>query len=157
MDIPNHPLRALQMAVLFVLSGGWTFGASWSESNTGLPGVTAGVRSLTVDPLAPSTIYALSNNGGIFKSTDGAGSWRRLGGIAGASYLVLDPKVPSTMYASTSHGIVKSTNGGESWTRANFGLTGYSTGPLVIDPIHSSTSICCLLSQRSLQEHGWRG
>jgi photosystem II stability/assembly factor-like uncharacterized protein len=139
MDIPNHPMRALRIAVLFVLSGGSTFGANWSESNTGLPVGTLGVRSLTVDPLAPSTIYALSNNGGVFKSTDGAGSWRMLGGIAGASYLVLDRKVPSTIYASTSHGIVKSTNGGEGWTRANFGLTGYFTGPLVIDPITSST------------------
>src|SRR4026208_128847 len=100
------------------------FAATWRETNNGLPGAVPGVEALTVDPRAPSTIYARTNAGSVFKSTDGAGSWRPLSSIAGVSFLVVDPKTSSTLYASTSRGVVvKSTNGGESWIAASSGVT----------------------------------
>jgi hypothetical protein len=92
------------------------FGATWSETNSGLRGAVPGIEALTVDPTRPSTIYARTTEKAIFKVTDGAGSWRPLISIAGVSFLVVDPKTSSTLYASTSRGMVlKSTNVGESW------------------------------------------
>lgn len=38
MDIQNHPIRVLRIAMFFVVTGGSTVGASWSESNMGLAG-----------------------------------------------------------------------------------------------------------------------
>ncbi|MBK5292662.1 MAG: hypothetical protein JJE04_13410 [Acidobacteriia bacterium] len=80
--------------------------ATWSEINTGLPSAVPGVEALTVDPTVPSTIYARTNEGSVFKSTDGAGTWRPLSTITGAYFLAVDPKVSTTLYASTSRGVV---------------------------------------------------
>src|SRR5262249_20316139 len=68
------------------VDGGWGIvksgdnGESWKVINSGLPG-GPGIGSLAVDPRAPWTVYAgyyvggLVEGGGLFKSTDGGGSW----------------------------------------------------------------------------------
>ena len=93
-------------------------GANWTKLAGGLPAGT--VRQVELDPLTPSTVYAVTN-GGLYKSTDGGASWtlKRAGNIGGT--LAIDPKNPSTLYmaATKAEGfLVKSADGGTHWNPA---------------------------------------
>jgi hypothetical protein len=90
------------------------------------------VRDIAIDPSGSSdqTIYVATDNGGIWKTTDGGFLWTpktesmpslNMGAVA------LDPGNPSIVYAGTGNeksqnglkwgaGIYKSLNGGDSWT-----------------------------------------
>jgi photosystem II stability/assembly factor-like uncharacterized protein len=140
MDFQNYRARALRIALMILVASGSPYAATWSETNFGLPGAVPGVEALTVDPTAPSTIYARTNEGIVFKSTDGAVSWRPLSTITGAFFLAVDPKTSATLYASTSRGnVLKSVDGGESWIGASSGLTDSWWATLAIDPFTPST------------------
>jgi hypothetical protein len=129
-------------------------GQSWTSANVGLPTTFPSVSALAIAPSNPSTLYAgltyysgsLSN--GLYKSTDGGGSWSAANtGLSTdtVSGLVVDPSTSLTVYARTqSNGVYKSTNGGASWSAVNTGLTStYITSiyinALVIDPTTPST------------------
>jgi photosystem II stability/assembly factor-like uncharacterized protein len=132
-------------AAILVATASW--GASWTEINTGLPGVNLGVNFLTIDPSSPSSIYALTFSGsggplfvpGLFKTTDGGGSWRAVSSLIGATALAIDPKNSSILYAGANQGVVKSTNGGDSWIDASNGLPNGSVSRLAIDPVTTTT------------------
>lgn len=86
------------------------------------------MKSLTVDPLAPSTIYALTDRG-ISKSTDEGENWSVMDiGLplnAPVFTLAIDPSNTATLYTGYSdrsfRGVVikKSTDGGKSWNIVN--------------------------------------
>src|SRR5437667_9953868 len=77
-----------------------------------------------------STVYAGPSGGGVFKTTNGGGSWSAVNtGLAASFVLALavdatpSPTSPSTVYAGTdSGGVIKTTNGGGSWSAVNTGL-----------------------------------
>jgi len=147
--LANHARHwfGLLAAILVVIRGVATDSraATWSEISTGLPSASVDVSALVIAPTTPSTIYALTRSadytGGIFKTTDGAGSWRAMSNVVGVNSLVVDPTNPSTIYALTGRGILKSTNGGENWIGVGPGLPdiySYVT-TLAIDPITPTT------------------
>jgi hypothetical protein len=109
--------------------------------NTGLTNLN--VNALALDPVPPSTLYAGTSNGGVFKSTDGGASWTAMNtGLTNLNVnaLAIDPVPPSTLYAGTSNGgVFKSTDGGASWTAMNTGLTSFNVNALALDPSNSST------------------
>ncbi len=115
--------------------------ASWSEINTGLSSAAVNVSSIVIVPAQPSTLYARTIGadgiGGIFKTTDGAGTWKAISNVVGVNSLVVDPQSPSTVYAVTGRGLLKSTDGGQSWIDAGSGLPAY-IAILAIDPNSSS-------------------
>jgi uncharacterized protein (TIGR03437 family) len=102
-------------------------------ANYGNHGPNAGiVSSLAIDPRNPNVIYAGAGNAGVWKSTNGGGSWAPLTdtqpGI-GTTTVALDPFQPDTVYASTGArtyetsagcgsgvGLLKSADGGATWT-----------------------------------------
>ncbi len=101
------------------------------------------VSALAVDPTHPTTVYA-GTFGGVFKSTDGGGSWRAANtGLTDfrVSALVIDPATPATLYAGTTFGggVFKSTDGGGSWSPANIGLPNGVVQALAIDPTTPTT------------------
>jgi hypothetical protein len=74
-------------------------GSNWIPVNEGL--TSLGVLSFTIDPAHPSTLYAGSY--GLFKSTNGGGSWDITGIEDGpVSSVAIDPKNTSTLYATTA-------------------------------------------------------
>ncbi len=90
------------------------------------------VGPLVMDPNNPAILY-VSTSEGLFKSTDGAGSWNQLPTIPptdlGGVLLVADPNSPSTIYvaytsfseadnAATSH-LLRSDDGGLTWMDLN--------------------------------------
>jgi hypothetical protein len=95
------------------------------------------VYALAIDPTTPSTVYAGTYYGGVFKSTNGGGAWSAVNtGLSSysVSALAIDPTTPSTLYAGTSGGVFKSTNGSEAWSAVISGLTSTDVSALAIDP-----------------------
>ena len=95
-------------------------GASWSPMNAGLPisclensmFPPLAINALALDPQTPTTLYAGTwgvgtNCGGVFKSTDGGGSWTALNaGLTNldVNTLALDTSTPPRLYAGTVGG-----------------------------------------------------
>ena len=103
------------------------------------------VNALGVDPVTPTTMYA-GTFVGVFKSTDGGGSWSAVlwnaGKIVdGVTVLAVDPVNPATVYAGTSaEGVRQSTDGGSSWIAMNAGLAGRTCAlAFAFDPLSPST------------------
>src|SRR5262249_42722870 len=107
-------------------------GTHWNPMSAGLPvdgGGNYGVTSLAVDPENPTTLYAgnaLNGSDGVFKTTDGGGSWVPVSsGLpdGGVTALAVDPQTAGVVYASTrKSGVFKSNDGGASWSAVNAGL-----------------------------------
>jgi photosystem II stability/assembly factor-like uncharacterized protein len=95
-------------------------GTNWSY--LGLK--TDQIRSLAIDPLTPSILYAATFSG-VFKSTDGGANWLLINRVTTTGVLTqiaVDPINSANIYASTSYnsGLFKSTNGGENWVPIPF-------------------------------------
>ena len=141
-DEPNHrasrgTMRRWVIGMLFAViallpSVGTAIVIPWPDGMS-----TAQVAAIAVDPTTPSTLYAGTTDG-IFKSTNGGGSWQTVNtGLTnlGVNALVLDPAIPTTLYAGTNGGgIFKSTDGGGSWRAVNTGLTYLFVYALALDP-----------------------
>jgi photosystem II stability/assembly factor-like uncharacterized protein len=113
-------------------------GEDWFPANDGIGSVT--VSLLAIDPVTPSTIYAVdsritSPSGTLFKSTNGGSSWSRIdAGLSrpeetgfAVQALAIDPTLPSRIYAGKLSnfsclrclpgpgGLFRSTDGGRNW------------------------------------------
>ena len=61
------------------------------------------IVAVAIDPTTPSTVYAGTYGGGVFKSTNGGGSWSAVNtGLDNASVfaLAIDPLTPTTLYVA---------------------------------------------------------
>jgi photosystem II stability/assembly factor-like uncharacterized protein len=124
-------------------------GTSWNSANSGIPvlidnvpALPYSVPCLAIDPRSPNTLYAVENGyatpggvivaGGLFKSTDGGGSWNPLNlGLppnSSIDVVAVNPQNPSTLYVGSAYGIFKSTDGGSDWTPVNSGLPAFANG-----------------------------
>jgi ligand-binding sensor domain-containing protein len=101
------------------------------------------IHTLALDPSAPSTLYAGTEDAGVFKSTDGGGEWTAVNGGLTASNinaLAVDPRTAGTLFAGTDDGrIFRSTNGGDNWLALNNGLTANQIKAVAIDPVTPTT------------------
>ena len=112
---------------LFTLSnrvGRWYPNGPWN--------VNGRVKSLAIHPSNGAILYAGAADGGIWKTTDGGGSWRHLwtfqDTMAVGSVAIAESS-PSTIYAATGEdvltwgpsyggvGVYKSTDSGSTWTQ----------------------------------------
>src|SRR5260370_6869161 len=60
------------------------------------------IPALAIDPVTPSTLYAGTFAGGVFKSSDEGASWISMNTgltVARITSLAIDPATPSTIYA----------------------------------------------------------
>jgi hypothetical protein len=123
----GFPAGVLVVAVL-VFGGAGPVAADWI--GLGLNGWKA--LALAVDPETPTTLYAGTDGGGVFKTTDGGASWNA--GLTNRMVLALalDPQTPTTLYAGTYGGVFKTTDGGASWSAA--GLANRIVLALALDP-----------------------
>ena len=114
------------------------------------------VTCLVIDPVTPSTLYAVARLG-LVRSTDGGNSWThaKAGSTdSNISLLAIDPVTPSILYAGTvKNGILRSADGGKTWTTT--GLTGkLATTPILsiaVDPVTPS------ILYASTGSGGWSG
>jgi hypothetical protein len=96
--------------------------------NTGLTcgGGTCPISALALDPQAPTTLYAGTYYGGVFKSTDGGGSWSAVNtGLTNTDIqaLAVARQTPTTLSVGTVADIVERMTGGASWSAMSSGLT----------------------------------
>jgi photosystem II stability/assembly factor-like uncharacterized protein len=121
-------------------------GLFWSTDGgqvwAGTPDVpTRDVRGIAVDPGAPSTIYAASFGGGVFKTTDGGRSWNTAStglsraGIDGLQLraIAVAPSSPSIIYAAGPAGIFRSSDGAASWNHVSSSFS--SVKELAVHPL----------------------
>ena len=126
-----HSLRALRILLI----------CASSLAGLGAPAVTSAgtnhwtsigpeggvVNALVVDVANTSVLYAGTAGGGVYKSVDGAATWRPAnigllplnptGTDADVLALIQDRAHPSTLYAGTRRGVFKSVNGAATWYR----------------------------------------
>jgi hypothetical protein len=134
------------------------WGETWVQASSGMQ-AGAIVYSLAIDPEVPTRLYAgtrAANTGGtpppwsgiVYKSDDGAASWRpvlqNIGGsgqqdwVYSLAVLPLDPNL--ILAASHEHGIYRSWDYGETWAPANQGIANGSGRGVVFDPQKRSPS-----------------
>ncbi len=112
-------------------------GGRWLPHNQGI--VAANVVGLTIDPVTPTTLYALTNQDGVYKSVDGGVTWveKNRGlpankvvkwGQLFANQLAMDPNDPDTLYIPIQGKIYKSTDGAENWFESSQGTNFSSCG-----------------------------
>ena len=126
-------------------------GETWRPAREGLS--IDNVYALAIDPQSPTILYAgyagagggvhgTPGGHGVFKSTDGAGTWHSLDADPANSVvtaLVIDPRTPSTVYMGTEvTGMFKSTDEGDNWRAINTGLPNLGIVPVAFDPQRSN-------------------
>jgi photosystem II stability/assembly factor-like uncharacterized protein len=95
------------------------FGATW-QTFSSLPTGNF-VNDLVVDPVDPSTVYALVESKGLYKSTDKGQSWALVNALPNlvAKKLAIDPGAPTQMLLATYNGQLQaSSDSGASWALA---------------------------------------
>lgn len=109
-------------------------GTTWTTLGGGLP-ASLGRVALAMSPTDASVLYAAFANGaggitGIYKTTDGGGSWTATGstpaGVGQSSYnlvLGVSPASDDTVLFGEVH-LWRTTNGGGAWTRVSTGSPG---------------------------------
>lgn len=128
------------------------------------------IGKIVIDPRNSDVVYVAAQgplwsgggDRGLFKTTDGGESWKKVldgGDWAGVSDVVLDPRNPDILIASTwqryrrqwgyiaggpQSGVYRSTDGGESWTKSQSGLpreelgrTGLAVSPVNPDVVYA--------------------
>ena len=94
-------------------------GTSWIEW------LACGATDVAVDPLVPTTLYAIC--AGVIKTVDGGATWSVVGsGVADVlrafgldpllRTLAIDPQNPNNLYLGTVGGVFKSSDGGGFWS-----------------------------------------
>ena len=116
---------------------------TWAKVNRGLipPELLSSSRALMINSLAippstPDTVYAATLNG-LYKTTDGARTWIRIGEDLSdqlISALALDPSSLGTLYVAGRRGVSKSTDGGRTWKDKNAGLASLNVRALAFSP-----------------------
>jgi photosystem II stability/assembly factor-like uncharacterized protein len=110
-------------------------GATWKPIGLG----SLGVSALAIDPVTPSTLYAGTESGGVFKSTDWGDTWSpRNAGLRSLTInaLGINRSEPSMLHAATTRGLFKSSDGGTSWS---------AVGPKLPNPVFRSVVIVPLV------------
>ena len=95
------------------------YGDHWASFGAGIP-EELDIQSLVIDPQTPSTLYAGTWGGGVYKSVDDGLTWTPSNQGMENSFvytLAIDPQTPTTLYAGTDQGVFKSEDGAATWRR----------------------------------------
>jgi photosystem II stability/assembly factor-like uncharacterized protein len=99
-------------------------GQLWRPANIGMKEHVSVVNAFAIHPRNAQEIYAATTVG-VFRSTDGGGSWVETVHGMESVYTVaiaFDPQTPDILYAGTSGGMYKSYDRGSRWEIINQGL-----------------------------------
>ncbi len=131
---------------------------TWGEAGpTNIPGR---ITDIAVAPTDIDVVYAGSAAGGVFKSSDGGGTWTAVFddvGTQSIGAMAIHPTDPNILYVGTGEantagdsyegaGMYKSTDAGASWS--HIGLpNSYHIGRVVIDPLRPDTIYAAVLGR----------
>jgi photosystem II stability/assembly factor-like uncharacterized protein len=123
-------------AILYAGTSGGVYktaneGGHWEKVNNGLvppelikSSRALNVTSIHVDPFEPDTIYA-ATLAGLFKTSDGAKSWVRIGESLSDQMImamILDRSKKGVIYITGRDGVHRSSDGGLTWQTLNTGF-----------------------------------
>ncbi|MDC3351857.1 T9SS type A sorting domain-containing protein [Crocinitomicaceae bacterium] len=142
-------------------------GLDWQQEGPG--NIGGRIDVLTVDPSDVNTIYAGATNGGIFKTTDGGGSWDPIFDeqpYLAIGAITIDPDNSNILYAGTGDrnftgnsfigdGIYKSEDAGDNWSNIGLEETGAVT-EIIIDPTDTDRIFASTLGNPHVKT-GFRG
>jgi PKD repeat protein/photosystem II stability/assembly factor-like uncharacterized protein len=76
------------------------------------------IYGFDIAPSNPNILYAVSETGGFFKSTNKGVQWTQLepGVYSSSEAIAIHPSNPDVVYVGISGGLIKTTNGGSTWT-----------------------------------------
>ena len=121
---------------------------TWEKVNNGLvsPEVLKSSRALAVtrvkvDPHDSQNVY-IATLSGLYQTTNGAQSWRKIGASLPdhmLSDLVLDPANRDIIFVTSRKGVHKSIDGGITWHPMNTGLESLNIRALVMSPMDSDS------------------
>jgi hypothetical protein len=104
------------------------------------------ILSLAINPKFPTTLYAGSEGGGVFRSTNSGAAWTAVNtGLANwgdryAFSLAVNPVTPTTLYVGTSGDVLRSTDSGTTWIMVNnHDFHSAAVWSIVINPANPST------------------
>ena len=134
----------------FTLNGAHIFrssdgGQTFAEASGGFPIDTeTSINAIVIHPTDPDTAYAMtslhetSTAIGIYKTTNGGGSWTPVnnGLDVLTNDLQLDPSDPETLYVATESGVYKTIDGAKSWRVLSIDEPGTPIIDLAIDPLN---------------------
>lgn len=89
------------------------------------------MSAFAVDPTNPAILYAGNSESGLFRSSDGGGTWTVLNSVIAVQSLALNPRDPRMVYAGTSGSttnpgvgeVYRTVDGGATWTVLDTKLT----------------------------------
>ena len=123
--------------VLFILATAMSLQAEvnrWSKIGPG----GGDILKLIMDPHSSQTIYAITNNAGLFKTTDGALQWHSidedLPDAENIGCLAINPQNSAILYTGAYPNFYQSLDGGENWF--NIGNTEWTV------PLAAGTRVC---------------
>jgi photosystem II stability/assembly factor-like uncharacterized protein len=138
-------------AILYAGTSGGVYktvneGGHWDKVNNGLvpPNMikssrALNVTSIQVDPFEPETVYA-ATLAGLFKTTDGAKSWFRIGESLSDQMIIamiVDRSRKDALYIIGRDGVHRSADGGMTWMRVNQGFTSTNVRSIAQSPADS--------------------
>jgi photosystem II stability/assembly factor-like uncharacterized protein len=119
-------------------------GVTWTPVNNGMTkslGYYSAIRQIAIDPITPSTVYAMTTTG-ILRSSDRGATWEATNSSSTAFLpcaFAVNPITPSTLYATTNDGVYRSTDRGTAWTRIGSPYPGYGLITIAVDPTAPTT------------------
>jgi len=112
----------------------------------------AHVKTMTIDPRNPDTIYAGVEQGDLLKTSDGGANWRVLDDYSKPTdwtyrdihQIVVHPANSAEVYMTTGMGLYRSLDAGETWTLIvdNSFRIGYPDH-LIVSPSNGDTMFIC--------------
>ncbi len=117
-------------------------GKTWVKLTNGLPKVEMGRIGLAISPANPDVVYAIiearDKKGGVYRSTDAGGNWKKMNGYVSSSpqyyqELIPDPEVQDRVYSMDTFMQVTD-DGGRTWHRAGEKDKHVDNHALWIDP-----------------------
>jgi len=104
------------------------------------------IRTMQIDPTDSNVVFAGTQDGGLFKSIDGAATWSFTGLGGNISGIVVDPQHPNAVYVGgIGIGAYATVDGGASWMPINHGLpasllvNSFSADPSHVNTLYAAT------------------
>lgn len=123
-------------------------GREWEERMSGMKEVHI-VTSIAINPKDPTILYG-GTTGGMYRSDDGAMSWKRINNglipeselmasmALGVNAIEIDRANPDIVYAGTTKGLFRTTNKGEQWERIGQSLMDPFISSILLHPTEPS-------------------
>ena len=121
-------------------------GATWAECNFGMASFAIddparqGYYAFAIAPSNTTTLYLGLYGVGVYKSTDGASTWRPMNGAdqtmrgKAITSLVVDPNQANHAFVATEEGVYVTFDGGANWSAINDGLDCSDVRTLSLSP-----------------------